>query len=571
MITFHKVRWKNLLSTGNNFTEIRLDAQTTTLSMGLNGSGKTTFCDAITFALFGVAYRNIPKGQLINSVNQKALLVEIEFSEAGVRYLVRRGMKPNIFEIYQNDVLLNQESAVKDYQTILEQQILKMNRKTFCQVVILGASSYIPFMLLSSSQRREIVEDILDIRIFSIMNTLLKEQSQKTKEEIKYIDTNLTLAKNKVESQQKIIKHLETNKQSEIDFIQAKIDEHEISNTKKKNVLSLMLNEIETKRLLIVDKESLSTKYTNLNNSIRKIKHEIDSLSKSKNFFTDNQECELCKQEITHEHSGSILKTLSESVAILNESLYNFNVEFETVDKQLNELLSVETLIGRLTSEKSKLETEIKFEDNQIQKFNKDLQDAAGSVGDIDKEKSLLKELVDAAISWINRKNELLEKASIEEAGLMLLKDGGIKSSIIKEYIPAMNNIINKYLHIMDFYVGFTLDENFNETIKSRYRDTMTFSNFSEGEKFRINIALLFCWREIARLKNSANTNLLILDEVLDASLDAEGNEFILNLLKELKGSNIFVISHNPANVEKIPNVIKFEKRNDFSVIVNDE
>jgi DNA repair exonuclease SbcCD ATPase subunit len=548
-----------------------LDAHASTVVTGSNGSGKTSgILDSVAFALFGRPYRNITKGQLVNSINQKNLVTEIEFSESGVRYLVRRGIKPNIFEIYQNDVLLNQESAVKDYQIILEQQILKMNYKTFCQVVILGASSYIPFMLLSSSQRREIVEDILDIRIFSVMNTLLKEQSQKTKEEIKYIDSNLTLAKNKVESQQKIIKHLETNKQSEIDFIQTKIDEHETSNLKKKNLLGLVVNDIESKKLLIVDKEMLSNRYSTLNNSIRKIKHEIETLDKSKKFFKDNQECELCKQEITHDHSDTILASLSESVSILDESLYNFNVEFETVDRQLTELISIETMITKISTEKSKLESEIRFEDNQINKFKKDLEDAAGSVGDIDKEKLLLKELVDNAISWINRKNELLEKSSIEEAGLLLLKDGGIKSSIIKEYIPAMNNIINKYLHIMDFYVGFTLDENFNETIKSRHRDSMTFSNFSEGEKFRINIALLFCWREIARLKNSANTNLLILDEVLDASLDAEGNEFILNLLKELKGSNIFVISHNPANVEKIPNVIKFEKRNDFSVIVDD-
>lgn len=534
-------------------------------------SHNSTILDALTFSLYGKPFRNISKNQLVNSINGKNLLTEIEFVESGINYKVVRGIKPGIFEIWQNDVLLNQESATKDYQTILEQQILKMNYKTFTQVVILGSSSFVPFMKLSSSQRREIVEDILDIRIFSTMNTLLKEQSAKTKEEIKYIDTNLTLAKNKVESQQKIIKHLESNKQSEIDFIQSKIDEHKESNVKKTNALQILIKEIDNRKLLIVDKEQYSNKYTSLNNSIRKFKHEIDSLSKSITFFTSNQECELCKQEITHDHSGTILESLNESVSVIRNSLLEHESEFKIVNEKLDEIDTTEKQISKLNSEKVKIESEVLFENKQIDKLIEDLHGAANSIDDIDKEKGMLKELVDNAISWINRKNELLEKAQIEEAGLLMLKDGGIKSAIIREYVPTMNTIINKYLHIMDFYVGFQLDENFNETIKSRFRDQMTYDNFSEGEKSRIDIALLFCWREIAKLKNSANTNLLVLDEILDSSLDFEGSDKTFKLLENLNGISVFVISHNETNRERFNNTIKIEKRNDFSVIIEDD
>lgn len=571
MLNFKTIRWRNFLSTGNQFNEIRLDTGKQTLIVGGNGNGKSSVLCALTFALFGKPFRNISKGGLVNSINQKNCVVEIEFEEGGANYKVIRGIKPNIFEIYRNEELINQDSAVKDYQVVLEQQILKMNMKTFTQVVILGSATFTPFMKMGSSQRREIIEDILDIRIFSIMNQLLKERLSKTKEELTYIESALKIAKNKVESQQRIIAHLEVNKQAEVDSIKANIAEDTSTVENRHAKIAAAQDIVDKLTPSVLEKDAVNAKLKSLNNTMRKVKHEIDTLDKSIVFFNENASCPSCQQNIPHTHSGGVLSDLESSKKDMNDLFIQSGTEYKEQEKRLADITETEQHIVSAKNDIRGLQSEINVIQNRLTKLNQTLVESVSSTQNIEAEKNTLKDLVEEAIRLINRKKILVEQKGVEDVGVLLLKDGGIKTAIIREYLPLMNTLINKYLAVMDFYCDFNLDEQFNEVIKSRYRDTMTYDNFSEGEKSRIDLALLFAWREVAKLKNSANTNLLILDEILDGSLDFEGSDSSFKLIENLKGVSVFVISHNEANRERFTSTLKIEKQNDFSVIVEND
>jgi DNA repair exonuclease SbcCD ATPase subunit len=570
MIVFKTIEWKNFLSTGNSPNKVQLNRSKTTLIVGKNGDGKSTILDALCFALFGKPFRNINKVQLINSINQKQCLVTAEFSIGSNNYKIIRGIKPNIFEIYQNDKLLNQDAAARDYQKILEQQILKINYKTFTQVVILGSASFVPFMQLPSGQRREVIEDILDIRIFSTMNQLLKEKVQGTKEELLNVESSIKVSKASVESQQKIIANLVASKQEYIDSIRTRIsnNEDEIRNTTAN--LERLNDKAKKLRESIAEKKTISEQVSNLKVVLTQVNSKLYDITERVSFFVDNDQCPSCSQNIPHEHKESIFKPLSDKMEETKSFKEQTKIDLEQLTTRLEEM---EQVVGELTDlsiQISTLNNTVSTLTSQNINLNQDVSASKSNTENIDVEKGKLKDLAKTAVECINRKTELSEERNLQEISATLLKDSGIKTAIIKEYLPAMNKMINTYLQAMDFYVHFELDESFNETIKSRNRDEFTYSSFSEGEKMRIDLAILFTWRQIAKMKNSVNTNLLILDEIFDSSLDNTGTDYFLSVMNQLGDkTNIFVISHKGDQLfDKFHSVIKYEKQNDFSVMV---
>ena len=569
MIKFKFVEWKNLLSTGNVPTRIDLDTHSTTLIIGKNGNGKSTVLDALTFALFNKPFRSVTKPQLVNSINGKNLLVTVEFEVTGGVYRVVRGVKPNLFEIWKNDILISQDAALKDYQTVLEQQILKMNFRTFTQVVILGSSSFVPFMQLSASNRRDVIEDILDIRIFSTMNTLLKEQVQHTKQQLLDISNGINIAKSTVVNQQSLIDSMMLSKKEQIDGIQSRIDKNviEIISTEKK--LTSINKQIEKLQWTISDSEKVKDSLQQAIEKIRIVTYNNEIMDKTFSFFDENDSCPSCSQNIPHDHKSSIRESLQVDYDLNLIEVQQLEVEKDKCEERLD---VIEKVVIEILDSKNEIYTSTSTA-NTLRGQNKGLEDDIKSsqtdIGNIDAERVKLKEFANDAINKISSRTTLQEHRNIEDIASILLKDTGIKTAVIKEYLPTMNTLINKYLTAMDFFVQFNLDESFNESIKSRYRDNFTYASFSEGEKQRIDLALLFSWREIARLKNSANTNLLLLDEVLEGSLDANGTDYVMNLLATLGDHcNVFVISHNVDQiVDKFKNVITIEKRHDFSVV----
>jgi len=569
MIVFKSVSWKNFLSTGNSPNKVLLNKSQTTLIIGKNGEGKSTILDALCFSLFGKPFRNVNKGQLINSINGKGCLVEVEFEVNGKEYKIIRGIKPNVFEIWCENEMLNQDAASRDYQKILEQQILRLNYKTFTQVVILGSASFVPFMQLSSSQRREVIEDILDIRIFSTMNSLLKEKAQETKDAILRIENEIKSAKDKVESQQAIIKTIAEAKSSAIESIVSKISTNNDEILSVEGEVELIVSEIHTLQASINDKDNVSEDIDKAKSIRSKLLQKIETCEHHSEFFNEHDVCPSCNQDIAEEYKESIVKDLNEKMLDNNTKIN----ELETILTNLNEKLSeIQKVVGQITDKNIELSTRnstITLLNKQIRELEAETQRVKSDTTNIDEEKSKLKELAQDALNKITQKNLLLEHRNIEEVANVLLKDTGIKTAIIREYLPAMNKLINKYLNAMDTYIHFELDEAFNESIKSRFRDEFTYASFSEGEKMRIDLAILFTWRSIAKMKNSVNTNLLLLDEIFDSSLDTAGTDYFLTLMNTLGGnSNIFVISHKGDQLfDKFRSVIKFEKRNDFSVI----
>ena len=569
MIVFKSVSWKNFLSTGNSPNKVLLNKSQTTLIIGKNGEGKSTILDALCFSLFGKPFRNVNKGQLINSINGKGCLVEVEFEVNGKEYKIIRGIKPNVFEIWCENEMLNQDAASRDYQKILEQQILRLNYKTFTQVVILGSASFVPFMQLSSSQRREVIEDILDIRIFSTMNSLLKEKAQETKDGILRIESEIKSAKDKVESQQTIIKTIAEAKSNAIESIVSKISANNDEILSVEGEVGLIVSEIHTLQASINDKDNVSEDIDKAKSIRSKLLQKIETCEHHSEFFNEHDVCPSCNQDIPEEYKEGIIKDLNEKLLDNNTKIN----ELETILTNLNEKLSeIQKVVEQITDKNIELSTRnstITLLNKQIRELETETQRVKSDTTNIDEEKSKLKELAQDALNKITQKNLLLEHRNIEEVANVLLKDTGIKTAIIREYLPAMNKLINKYLNAMDTYIHFELDEAFNEKIKSRFRDEFTYASFSEGEKMRIDLAILFTWRSIAKMKNSVNTNLLLLDEIFDSSLDTAGTDYFLTLMNTLGGnSNIFVISHKGDQLfDKFRSVIKFEKRNDFSVI----
>jgi DNA repair exonuclease SbcCD ATPase subunit len=569
MIVFESIEWKNFLSTGNSANKVLLNKSTTTLIIGRNGEGKSTILDALCFALFGKPFRNINKGQLINSINQKNCLVEIHFSVNNKSYKVIRGIKPNKFEIWCDDEMLNQDAAAKDYQKVLEQQILKLNYKTFTQVVILGSASFVPFMQLSSAQRREVIEDILDIRIFSTMNQLLKEKASDTKSEIARIETEIANAKTKVEAQNAIIKTISDARADNIRSVQEKIasSAQEVERTQLE--VDTLIVEIGSLKNQIEDKKKVQEDIDKAKTIRSKLHSKIETAEQHKEFFTSHDVCPSCAQGIPHEHKESIISDLNRKVEDQNSKV----TELETVLGTLTERLSnINLVLDQITEKNIELSTKnsaITLINKQITALEREIETHQTDTANIDEEKAKLKSLAQDAMDKIKSKTALQEHRNLEEVASLLLKDTGIKTAIIREYLPIMNKLINKYLQAMDAYIHFELDEAFNEIVKSRFRDDFTYASFSEGEKMRIDLSILFTWRQIAKMKNSVNTNLLLLDEIFDSSLDTAGTDYFLNLMNTLgENSNVFVISHKGDQLfDKFRSVIKFEKRNDFSVI----
>jgi len=569
MIVFKSVQWKNFLSTGNSPNKVLLNKSQTTLIIGKNGEGKSTILDALCFSLFGKPFRNINKGQLVNSINGKGCSVEVEFDINGKEYKIIRGIKPNVFEIWQDGEMINQDAASRDYQKILEQQILKLNYKTFTQVVILGSASFVPFMQLPTSQRREVIEDILDIRIFSTMNQLLKEKAQETKDAIAKIENEISTAKTKVDAQTQLIKTINEAKSSAIESIATKITANNAEILSAEGEIESILSEINTLKASINDKETVAEDIDKAKSIKSKLLQKIETCEHNTEFFSEHDVCPSCNQDIAEEYKESIVKDLNDKLLDNNTKISELEGILSNLNAKLSQITKIQSEITSKNIELSTRNSTITLLNKQVKEMQAEIESAKTDTTNIDEEKAKLKELATEAIVKIHTKTTLNEQRNLEEVANILLKDTGIKTAIIREYLPIMNKLINKYLQAMDAYIHFELDEAFNESVKSRFRDDFTYASFSEGEKMRIDLAILFTWRQIAKMKNSVNTNLLLLDEIFDSSLDTAGTDYFLNLMNQFgENTNIFVISHKGDQLfDKFRSVIRFEKRNDFSII----
>ena len=572
MIRFETLRWKNFLSTGDNWTEVHLTQTKSTLIVGQNGAGKSTMLDALCFGLFNKPFRKINRGQLVNSINEKGLKVEVCFSIGPDDYRVFRGIKPNTFEIYKNNKLVDQDAAAKDTQKYLEQNVLKLNYKSFTQVVILGSSTFVPFMQLPAAHRREVIEDLLDIGIFSQMNTLLKDKiraSHNASNDCKHL---LALSEEKVSSAQKLIDSLQEvnanylkEKEGRVSDNLIKIDDTQIKLVEKQKQLGMVEFDLTTYNEL---KGSIST--FKQNQAVKK--SDLKRLAGDLKFFQDHSDCPTCGQSIEESFKEDQIGTLTKAGKVYSKEIKDFQDHIDALTAQLIELDEKSSQAHELRSEINILEREIvrlEFDNLEIQKQLIDHNMNTPNISDAEVSlKTFTKEL-NKNIEECAKISQQLDEYQVVSS---LLKDSGIKSQIIKKYIPVFNQLINKYLQSMDFYVNFTLDEEFNEVIKSRFRDEFSYASFSEGEKQKIDLALLFTWREVAKMKNSVATNLLILDEVFDSSLDTEGTNELLKILRSLGNeTNVFVISHKgDILMDKFMRTLKFEKVNDFSKLTDE-
>ena len=553
MIIFEKIRWKNFLSTGNVFTEINLSSTKTNLIVGANGAGKSTILDALTFSLFGKPFRKISKGMLVNSINEKDTVVEIEFSKGPNKFKIVRGIKPNKLEIYQNGEMLDQSSNVNDYQKQLEQTILKMNYKSFTQIVVLGSSTFVPFMRLPTTQRREIIEDILDIQIFSMMNQVLKDKVRTSNDELKQVDYETHLAEEKINMQKDFIS---TMGQKNLDTIASKQEKIEV----------LMKEEeiIGKNKIAIVELENFSdakTKLRTLNTLKGKIEQKFNTHKKQHEFFVKNTTCPTCSQSLTEELKESKIATIMESIKELQTGFKEMETSIALAEDREREHSSISKAIAEHNTTSLRIQKQIKEVYDEIETLQNEKNNT------IQEEEKLIKLETD----YLNLKKlvaTMKEERNTLLAATILLKDNGIKTRVIKRYLPVMNKLINQHLQNLEFYVNFNLDENFEETIKSRYRDTFTYESFSEGEKARIDIALLLTWRSIAKLKNSVDTNILILDEIFDGSLDQNGTGELGWILRNFDdNTNIFVISHKETLEGKFERTLLVENHQNYSIV----
>ena len=566
MIVFKKLTYKNFLSTGDQETTIYLNKDKATLVVGHNGSGKSTMLDALSFALFGKAHRAISKGQLVNSINNKKLLATIEFSVGTNEYKIIRGAKPNIFEIYQNGKLLNQESHARDYQKLLETNVLKLNHKSFHQVVVLGSSNFIPFMQLPTYQRRLVVEELLDINVFSKMNVILKEKFNVLKSEIKETEHQIEILEEKITLTNKHLSELtslDDDKKNQLKSDIESLQEEIKTLVEKQKQLQEDINKPGPDR---VELDQLSEKRKKLVSLGGQIKGKIQNNKSQKKFFEVHTSCPTCKQEMSQEMRTSSINELDEKIKETEEGIGELDAEIEKVEEKHKKVSDFLYEIQQKASDLTRVTGNITSTQSRVTTLQERLDTPSA---DTTKTKSELGELENNLQDEQTTKLNQTEEKAYFDALYELLRDTGIKTKIIKEYLPVMNNLINKHLQTLDFFVSFNLDENFVETIKSRYRDEFTYPSFSEGEKQRIDLALLFSWRQIAKMKNSANTNLLMLDETFDSSLDADGVDNLLKILYTLdEGTNTFIISHKQDLLDgKFPAKIEFEKQNNFSKI----
>ena len=569
MIHFKKIRWKNFLSTGNAFTEVQLDRTKSTLIIGDNGAGKSTILDALTFVLFGKPFRAVNKNQLVNSVNQNGTEVEVEFSIGSKQYLVKRGIKKNFFEIYQDGKMLNQDASVRDYQEYLEKTILKLNYKSFTQIVILGSSSFVPFMQLKASDRRTIIEDLLDIEIFSVMNQLLKQRVAQNKEDMGTVDIALGLAKGEKENVEYLIEKLKQNKTSQIEANKRDIQKHEKAITDYRESIDKILDKNKELNDSIADEKGVRKEVTKLLDYQKGIEKGILKCEEDIEFYEKTETCDTCKQQISEDHRENMIEEFHNKMHELSGGLMQLGKKLKVQEDRIAEIEKVSEEYDRNLKEQINMNSHISACEQYIKKVSTQITDISNMEDDIELQKSELEKVKEDIRIYNKEKEELSQKKYLYEIAGSLLKDGGIKAKIIKQYLPIINKYINVHLGKMDFYVSFELDEGFNETIKSRHRDEFTYDSFSEGEKMRIDLALLFTWRAIAKLKNSVNTNLLILDEVFDSSLDTAGTDEFLKILYDLTGNvNVFVISHKGEILyDKFDKTIKFEKHKNFSRI----
>jgi DNA repair exonuclease SbcCD ATPase subunit len=569
MIIFRYVRWRNLLSTGNYFTEIKLDNTSNTLVVGENGSGKSTMLDALCFGLFGKPFRSIVKPNLVNSINQKECMVEIEFDTGNKSYKIIRGIKPNVFEIWCNGELLNQDAASRDYQEYLEKFVIKLNYKSFTQIAVLGSASFTPFMQLSNTDRRAIIEDLLDIQIFSTMNGIVREKMSNNKD--------LTISKKHdidIKQQQHEIKekHIQQLKQNSDD----KIAEYEQDITDNSQFVDVLISEsitynkdIEALQAEVTSRLETEQKVKKFNQLEAQIETNLNKFKKDINFFEHNDNCPTCRQAIDKQFKEEEVGNLNSKVTECTVGLTQLEIKLLEEQNKLNQISEKQKQIQELQIKIATHNTSITEVKKYITRIEKQIKDLDDSKQISDGEEVILKELKEKLEASENELRELIDEKTYYEVASGLLKDTGIKTKIIKQYLPIINKLVNKYLASLDFFVNFNLDESFKETIKSRFRDEFTYNNFSEGEKQRIDMALMLTWRSIAKLKNSSNTNLLILDEIFDSSLDTNGTEELIKILHMLEDVNLYVISHKGDILQdKFSNVIKFEKIKNFSRIV---
>jgi DNA repair exonuclease SbcCD ATPase subunit len=567
MITFTQVRYKNILSTGNAWTTIELNRNKSTLIIGENGAGKSTILDAISFALYGKAFRKINKPQLMNSINQRDLMVEVYFTSNGTEFIIKRGMKPTIFEIWKNGELLNQDASARDYQAYLEESVLKMNYKSFGQVVVLGSSTFVPFMQLPAFHRREVIEDLLDIQIFSTMSNLLKEKVNLNKAGLVDVKYQIDIVKNKIESAKEHNESIRRLKEDEVSRIKQKMREQIEFIEGEESRAEELDEEITALIGTISDKADVRSKCDQFKILKSDLNSKLVTLNRDVKFYHAHDNCPTCRQGIEHDFKVSTIGEKSGKISEIENAILVLDGKIEQITTRLDEISTVESKLHGLNLNRTEHTANVRIAKGALIGLKKELNEAEKDVGEIDTTK--IATFREELRSYLEEQKALSEdKETLAVVGSML-KDGGIKTRIIKQYVPIMNKLINKYLAAMEFFVDFQLDENFNEKILSRFRDEFSYASFSEGEKLRIDLALMFTWRAVSRLRNSVTTNLLIMDEVLDGSLDQAGTDEFLKIVNEITAdSNVFIISHKGDSLhDKFDHTIKFEKKKNFSQI----
>ena len=570
MIIFEKIRFKNFLSYGNTWTELDLATHKDTLIVGENGAGKSTFLDALSYALYMKPFRKVNNPQLVNSVNKKHLKVEVEFKVGSNSFKVCRGHAPRTFEVYQNGELLNQDAHTKDYQKILEQNILKMNYKSFTQIVVLGSRNFVPFMQLSTTDRRTVIEDLLDIQIFSVMAALLKDKIAINKNELQDIDYQLNLLDDKVKVQEDYISKVQENKDAQLLEIKEKIDETSKQIDEHKLSLDDFVSEADSLYEQCEPLESVSNRVQQFLTLEGQIEKKLTKLRKQLKFYQDNHICDTCGQEIPDDYREEKAQESNTAISETTSGLTKLEEEIQSNSERIETLKDIQNEAKAKEKQAENERTSITILEDILQGLNNEIAEKSFEASDQEEAYARLEHLQEDIEEYKTKRVDLRRKQAVFDTARTLLMDTGIKSRIIKQYVPVMNKLINKYLAAMEFFVDFNLDEDFKETIRSRHRDEFVYASFSEGEKMRIDLALLFTWRAIAKLKNSASTNILIMDEIFDSSLDTQGTDEFLKIIKELTSdTNIIIISHKTDQLlDKFSNVVRFEKYKNFSRIV---